>query len=139
MKPMFVRPIRRDEAKTFLDWSLANAACSAFDPAVAAYPSTLVPCAYDAGGPAGYMPLQSPYVLESFAPRPGISVGQSAVVLKEIFQFAVTKAHENGIGEIWFLATDQATADFAEHHKMFFRVPYSVYRVKLADLEPKGQ
>jgi hypothetical protein len=138
-KLIFVRPIRPSESKQFLDWSLANQEKNSFDPAVATYPSTLVPCAYDEDGPAAYMPVQHPYVLDAYAPRPGLSAIQSAVVLREIFQFAVTKAHENGVGEILFLASDQDTVDFAEKHTAFKRVPYAVYRVKIADLEPKKE
>ena len=137
-KPLFVRPIRETEARQFLDWSIANKDKSAFDPAVASYPSTLVPVAYDSDGPVAYMPIQRPFVLESLAPRPGLTDGQTASVLKEIFQFAVTKAHEQGAGEILFFATDDETVKFAERHKVFSYVPYRAYRVKISELEKQG-
>ena len=93
---------------------------------------------FDAEGPVAYMPVQRPLVLDSLAPRPGLTRGQTAGALKEIFQFAVTKAHENGVGEILFFATDEATAEFAERQQVFHRVPYAVYRVKVAELEKQG-
>src|SRR5208283_4301399 len=135
MKPVFIRAMRPNEVQQYLEWSVANREKNQFDPAVASFPSTLLTCAYDADGPLGYLPVQHPYVLDAFAPRPGIHDMQSSVVLKEIFQFAVTKAHENGVGEILFFATDKETVKFAERHD-FQRVPYPVYRVKVAELEP---
>ena len=137
MKSLFVRPIREAEAKQFLDWSIANKDKSAFDPKVATYPSTLVPCVYDADGPVAYMPIQRPFVLDSFAPRPGLTKIQTASALHEIFQFSVSKAHETGVGEVLFFATDDNTVKFAARQKIFQYVPYRVYRVKISDLEKK--
>ena len=137
MKPVFIRPMRAEETKQYLEWARANRERSEFDPAVGGFPSTLIPCVYDFDGPLGYMPVQHPYMLDAFAPRPGLSKLRSSQVLKEIVQWAVTTAHENGVGEILFFATDEDTVKFAERQQIFHEVPYKVYRVKVAELEPR--
>jgi hypothetical protein len=130
---IFVRPARSEEAVQFLDWSKRNTA-SEFDPEVARYPSTVTFCAYDGDGPLAYMPIQQPLFMESLAPRPGADKSRIAAALKELTQAAVTQAHVQGKGEIYFLGTDESTDAMAANH-VFEKLPYSVYRLKLKDLE----
>ena len=114
-------------------WAEENADKNEFDPAVALFPSSTTWCAYDKDGPLAYQTLQQPIMLESLAPRPGLTPVQVASCLKELTQNAVTFAHSRGSGEIYFLASDDSTAEFAANH-IFEKVDMSVYRVKLADL-----
>lgn len=137
MKPVFIRAMRPAEVDKFAEWSQANQEKNAFDPGIMATRSTMFTAAFDKGGPVAFMPIQQVYVLDSFAPKPGASVGQNAAALKALVQFAVTKAHENGVGEILFFATDKETVAAALNHFEFEEIPYPVYRLKIAGLEPK--
>jgi len=46
----------------------------------------------------------------------------------------VTQAHSRGAGEIYFLGTDEGTDQLATN-QIFEKLPYSVYRLKVKDLE----
>lgn len=130
---IFVRPVRSEDAAEFVEWSLNNPK-NGFDPEVVKFPSTVVLCAYDQSGTLAYMPIQSPLFLESMAIRPGLDTRTVALTMKEFTQAAVTQAHSQGKGEIYFLGTEQNTDELATN-QVFERLPYSVYRVKLKDLE----
>lgn len=130
---IFVRMARPDEAKQFLDWEMQNPS-NGFDAEVVRFPSTFTLCAYDRTGPLAYMPIQSPYMLESMAIRPGLNTKTVAATMKEFTQAVVTQAHAQGRGEIYFLGTDDATDKLAAN-QVYERLPYTVYRLKLKDLE----
>ena len=134
---VYVRPIEPGEADLFYGWSKENADKSGFDPAVPLFRSSTTWCAYDSTGPLVYQTLQQPVMLESVAPRPGLSPVQIASCLKELTQNAITQAHSRGAGEIYYLGTDADTDTFASN-KIFEPLPYRVFRVKLADLEGKN-
>jgi hypothetical protein len=133
MKPVFVRSARKDESDRFKEWALANAEKNGLDLGVLTYPSTTVLCAFDETGPLAYLPVQQPAFMESLAPRPGLTDHDRAMVFKALTQTLVTQCASSGKGEIYFLASDKDTAEFAENHK-FEKVPYAVYRLKLKDL-----
>jgi hypothetical protein len=130
---IFVRPIRPEDTKKFIDWSLETPN-NGFDPEVPKYPSTITLCAYDKDGPLAYMPVQQPFVMDSVASRPGASKGQIALALKEFTQAIVTMSHLKGVGEIYFLGTEDGTNKMAEN-QFFEELPYKVFRVKVAALE----
>ena len=130
---MFVRLARPDEAKQFIEWATANPN-NEFDPEVMRFPTTFTLAAYDKTGVLAYMPVQSPYMLESVASRPGLDKRLVASALKEFTQAVVTQAHAKGVGEIYFLGTDKDTDEFATN-QVYERLPYTVYRLKLKDLE----
>lgn len=130
---IFVRPAKPEEAQTFFDWSVTNDK-NGFDPEVATYPSTITWCAYDQKGPLAYMPMQVPLMMESLGTRPDATEYEIASALKEFTQEFVTQAHIRGAGEIYFLGTDANTDKLAKN-QIFEKLPYTVYRVRLRDLE----
>jgi hypothetical protein len=130
---VYVRPVRQEEALTYLDWAKENADKSEFDFQVALFPSSTTWCAYDKDGPLAYQTIQQPLMLESLAPRPGSSPMQISLSLKELTKTAITLAHSKGVGEIYFLGSSEDTNSFASNH-IFEEVPMKVYRLKIADL-----
>jgi len=132
MRPIFVRPAQAEEAQQFIDWAKENPV-NEFDPEVAKFPSSVTWAAYDQDGPVAFQTIQRPLVLESLAPRPGLSKTQTASVLRELTQNAVTQCHLQGAGEIYFLGSDPATDEFAQNW-IFEKVEFPVYRVRLKDL-----
>jgi len=73
-------------------------------------------------------------MMESIATRPGASKLEIAEAMKELTQQFVTQAHSRGAGEIYFLGTDEGTDQLATN-QIFEKLPYSVYRLKVKDLE----
>lgn len=136
-KPIFVRMIRPEESKMFIDWALENSSANAFDPDVPAFPSSRTWCAFDSDGPVAFQTAQQPMMLESLAPRPGSSKLQIASALRELTQNAVTQASIIGIGEIYFLGSSDDTNKFAANH-VFEEVPMKIFRLKLKDLTTCG-
>jgi hypothetical protein len=133
-KLVFVRPVRPEDTKKFVDWSLETPN-NEFDPEVAKYPSTIVLCAYDKDGALAYQPVQQAFIMDSFASRPGASKLQVATAMKEIFQGLVTQAHIKGVGEIYYLGTEPGTNHMAANQEVFEELPWKIYRAKLKNLE----
>jgi hypothetical protein len=117
----------------FFDWAKENPA-NEFDPQVALFPTSSTWCAFDKDGPLAFQTIQHPFMLESLAMRPGSTKLQAAAAMKELTQNAVTQAAGIGVGEIYFLGSDDSTDEFAKNH-IFEELPFRVFRVKLKDLE----
>lgn len=138
MRDIFVRPAKPEDAETFIQWAVANKG-NEFDPATVTYPDSFTLCAFDANGPIAFMPIQQPMVseplmLESLAVNPNASSLEIAAALKELLQACITIGFMKGTGEIYFLGSSEATNRFAEHHKVFERLDWPVYRLRMADL-----
>ena len=134
MNSIFVRPARQNEEKMVVDWAKENSEKNGFDQATLYFPTTCTLCAYDKEGPIAFLPVQAPFMMESFAPKPGISKLQAAAAFKELTQYLVSQAHLRGVGEIYFLGSDDETNEWASG-RIFEKLPYHVYRVKIKDLE----
>ena len=131
-KPIFVRPVRPDEGQMYFDW-MQETPSNEFDPQVALFPTSSTWCAFDKDGPLAFQTIQHPFMLESLAVRPGATKLQAAAAMKELTQNAVTQAAGIGVGEIYFLGSDDETNTFATNH-IFEKLPYTVYRAKIKDL-----
>jgi hypothetical protein len=130
---IFVRPIRSEDAKTFVEWC-RDTKNNLFDPEVVKYPSTTVRVAYNSEGPVVFVPVQRPLMLEALAISPKASELDVATGLKALTQDAVAQAHICGAGEIYFLCRDELTSKFAERHG-YEKINVQLYRIKLTELE----
>lgn len=130
---VFVRPAIAEDTQKFVDWSLENLN-NGFDPEVAKFPTTITFAAYDKTGVLAYQPVQQVFMLEALATRPGEDKRKIAMCMKEFTQAVVTQAHIKGVGEVYFLGTDDGTDAMATNHT-FEELPYKIYRMKVADLE----
>ena len=128
----YVRPIKENEGRLFLDWATENSH-GEFDPQVPLFPSSTTWCAYDKDGPLVFQTIQRPLMLETLAPRPGATKEQVALAMKELTQNAITTAHVLGAGEIYYLGSDDGTDALATNH-IFEELPYKVFRVKIREL-----
>lgn len=129
---VYVRPATKADSEQFMEWSRSNPD-NGFDPAVAAYPSTITWVVYDRFGPLAYMPMQCPLMMESIAYRPGASRAEIATAMKEFTQQFVTQAHIRGSGEIYFLGSEEGTDNMASN-QIFEKLPFTVYRLRIKDL-----
>jgi len=132
---VYVRPFRPGDAEAFWQWSVENFAKNNFDPGILLYPTTSIMVMFDKSGVLGYMPVQKPLMLESFAPRPGLDELGQASAMKAMTQQVVTQAYAYGAGEIYFLTKDDETAEFAKRQAYEEMENYRVFRIKLRDLE----
>lgn len=130
---VFVRPVRKTDVSQFVEWS-RDTKNNLFDPEVVNYPSTLVRVAYNCLHSIVFVPVQRPMMLEALAINPEATEMEVAAGLKELTQDAVSKAHDLGAGEIYFLCRDEVTSAFAEKHG-YEKINVPVYRIKLSDLE----
>ena len=136
MRHIFVRPSRPDEAQLYFDFAKSTPE-NLFDPAVASYPSSFTLCAYGKE-PILFAPVQQPFFMDALAFCPTSGLLDRAVAMKEVVQALVTQAHIKGIGEIYFYCKEPSTQAFAEKNG-FEKIPFPLYRMRLADLEGKNE
>lgn len=126
-----------EDAPVFLEWQKSN---PNFDGATVTKENSFTLVAFDEDGVVAFLPVQSakvdPFVLESIAFKPGSSDLVQASAMKELTQATITIGFMRGTEEILFFADKPETAAFAEKHG-FEKVPWPVYRLKLADLQRK--
>jgi hypothetical protein len=132
-RPQFVRPIRPNETQQFIEWVKDQ---PEFDSETPTYPTSTTLAGYDKEKVVAYITAQRPFVLESLAANPGATDLELASVMREFVQFLVSQSHIQGVGEIYFLESDKNTSEFASNH-IFEKLPVSVYRLKIRDLEPR--
>ena len=132
MLPVFVRPARQDEAETFIEWAKTQPEWDAF---IGLHPGTFTLAAYNKDRVIAFLPVQQPFVYETFAPNPEASDLELAVAMKEFTQFLVSQAYLKNVAEMYFLGSDNDTSEFANNH-IFEKLNMNVYRVRVSDLEP---
>jgi hypothetical protein len=121
----------------FVDWLYANREQNKFDPETFTYKSTQVLKVEDESRSVIFLPYTHGIVTESLAPRPGLSTLETARGLKCAVHEVVRRARAAGIGEVFFIATDQVTQSFAEAHG-YTPMPagFTLMRLKVADVQP---
>lgn len=134
MKHIFVRPAKPGDSERCSEWAVQNLDKNHIDPKVVEYPSTFVLAAYAEDGPVMYMPVQTPLMMESVAVDPEASEMKQAQALKELVQALVLQCHLKGIGEIYFIGSDEKTSAFAEN-QLFEKISSPVYRIRIHNLE----
>ena len=113
------------------EWCEANSQRNAFDDAVLSYPSTKVLAATNGNGRAlAYMPIQGTAMLESIGPNPEATPMEVAAGIVEMVKGAALLAHAAGYRELYFLATDDATAEGSKWLG-FEELPYRIFRKRL--------
>lgn len=127
--PVMVR-LAEPTTEPVVDWCQANSARNAFDRDVLDYPSTKVLAAHDNGTVHAYLPVQGAAMLESIGPNPDSTPLEIANGVVECVKGAALMAYANGMRELFFLASDDLTAQGAE--KLGFeKLDFTVYRKRL--------
>jgi hypothetical protein len=113
-----------------IEWCEANSARNSFDKSVLGYPATKTLAAHNNGTVYAYMPIQGTAMLESIGPNPAATPLEIANGVMEMVKAAATLAYTAGYRELYFLASDETTAQGAK--LMGFEcLPYKVYRRRL--------
>ena len=117
MKRVKVREAECRDLKEFGEWLYANRKLNHFDPNIFGYKSTRILAAEDRDGLVLFLPYQMVLMTDSLAPKPGVSKLKKGLALRECIYSLIDHARESGIGEIYFVATDKETEDFAVSQK----------------------
>src|SRR6266704_1690762 len=107
---MYVRPARPEEAELFLEWAKNQPEWDAF---IGLHPGTFTLAAYTKEKIVAFLPVQQPFVYETFAPNPEATDFELAIAMKEFTQFLVSQAHIKNVAEMYFLGSDVDTDEFA--------------------------
>lgn len=110
---------RQDDRDNFTKWAHETPK-NLFDPAVMFYPTTnTVVVEREIEGekvPMFFAPFQAVVMLESLAPKPGLSPREMAAVLAKFHEGIVNVCRQQRIREIYFICADERVAEFALHH-----------------------
>lgn len=130
--PIYVRPARSSEAELFIKWAKKQPEWDAF---IGLHPGTFTLAAFNKDKIVAFLPVQQPFMYETFAPNPEATDLELATAMKEFTQFLVSQAHLKNVAELYFLGSDMDTNNLATNH-LFEKLPFTVYRVRISDLEP---
>ena len=96
-----------DDTKELFEWSALLREKNNFDPDVLFYPRTVITRAKADEEPIVYVPVHPVLMFESLAPKPGLSLGQTAMALYRIGELTEQVARDAGFGEMYFLTNDE--------------------------------
>lgn len=133
MKPIWARPIRKEEVDQLKAWAERIKAINLWDESVLDYPTTFAITAEKSQRPILHVPVQRPLMLESLCPSPECSELDEALALREIVHTLVVKGISEGAGELWFGCKDPRVEKFAEAHG-FEKVSFPMFRLRLNTL-----
>jgi len=136
MKMIWVRFWKPEDEQKLIEW-MENGDNNYFDPECLAYPATARLMAHNDKALVA-MPVQSVLLLESLGVNPEATKHEVAVGLNMMVQSLVTIAQTKGIGEIYFLATNEKTNEFAKKHG-FESLPWPIYRLKIPHLGEQNE
>jgi hypothetical protein len=124
--------VTEEQAKQFIDWVWQSRHINCFDPDIVGYPRTIMLRAEDNDGPLLYLPVQPVLMLESLAPKPGISERKEALSLWKLGQLLEDISRKTGIQEQFFLCKDDRVADICKAHGFTELEGYRILRKKIA-------
>lgn len=113
--PAKVEKLKTDDLPEMADWMGKLSHRNNIDTDIFNYPATEILKASNGKGIL-YMPFQKTYMLESLAFNPESTNAEKAIALREMFSVIAWEARNKGIGEIYFLCSDEETKTFVKHH-----------------------
>ncbi len=122
----------KEDAATFVDWVWKAREINAFDPSILTYPRTVMLTADDSEGPVLFLPVQPVLMLESLAPRPGLSPRKEALALWKLGECLEQVSRDTGIQEQYFLCKDPRVTEICSKHGWEILEGYSILRKKIA-------
>lgn len=118
-----------------VQWAI-NGDRNAFDPTILTYPSLgVLKLGTRTGKTVMYLPAQTVIMLESLAINPEATDREIAVGLLTAFNALLVQAQGKGIGEVYFLGSNELTNKFAERHGME-KLDFPIFRMKTQFQEP---
>lgn len=121
-----ISPVTEDMLKWAVEGQKNN---NYFDPNVLRYGATFTLVARSKSKDVLYIPIQTVFMLESLAINPDATKHEVAVALREVLVSLGLLAQRSGIGEIYFLGTNDDTNAFALKHGLE-ELPWRAFRMK---------
>lgn len=106
---------RKEDRDLFTKW-IHETPNNLWDPKVMFYPTTNVVMVENQGDPVFFAPFQAVIMLESLAPKPGLSPRMTAAALSKFIEGIVNICRQQRIREVYFICADDNLADFALGH-----------------------
>jgi hypothetical protein len=135
MHTLQARQAKVTEFPQLVEWMHANRGANRYDPDIFTYRSVRTLAVDQDDEPILYLPYMLTITTESLAPKPGASKREIAIGLREAIHQVVRIAKKSGIDEIYFMASDQETVDFAKKHG-YEELPFRPMRLKTKNLTP---
>jgi hypothetical protein len=129
LKQVYVRFANQADAPQFSEWVTAAREINLFDPAVMDYPTTRTLVAHN-GEPLLYMPVQQVLMMESLAPKPGLTPIEEGLALREITKAVALLGSQASIRESYFLCKDERVVKFGAAHG-YELLPWKTMRMRL--------
>lgn len=123
-----IRKLNRTDILEVADCAATLKDKSGLDPDVFTYPATAILVAED-GKDKVYQPVQTCFVLETLGYHEGISDQSLALAMKQFTSILMWEMSEKGIGETYFLGTNEETNTFALNNG-YEEVTYKVFRLR---------
>ena len=123
----------KKDQDTFADWVWQARAINKFEPDVLSYPRTVMLTADDESGPVLYLPVQPVLMLESLAPKPGVSPRKEALALWRMGEMLEQVSRDTGMREQYFICKDDRVADICADHGFEELKGYRLLRKKIKD------
>lgn len=126
-----IQNVSPEHAKQFIQWVWEARTINCFDPDVLSYPRSCLLHAEDADGPTLFLPIHPVLMLESLAPRPGISERKEALSLWKIGEQLEEISKMTGIQEQYFLCKDDRVAEICKRHGFTELEGYRILKKKV--------
>lgn len=123
---------RAEDRDLFTKWAFGTPN-NLFDPKVMFYPTTNTVLVENGNEPIFFAPFQAVIMLESLAPKPGLTVREMAAALATFHEGIVNICKQQRIREIYFICSDDAVAEFTLNH------PITVAGEKIRYTEINGE
>jgi hypothetical protein len=120
-----------------LDWAVAGDD-NYFDPEVLSYPTTRTLLLHTDTKNILYMPVQRVMMLESLAINPKAEKHEVAASIRTAITSLILSAQNDGIGELYFLGTNEKTNEFARRHNLE-EMKWKVFRKKVFPLRQTNE
>jgi hypothetical protein len=133
MKRIRVNDARAANVREFNEWMYRNRDKNHFDPEMFTYPSMHILAAEDNDGLVLFLPFHAVIMSDSLAPKPGASRLKISLALRECVYRLLEEAKRYGAGEIYFVAQDEETKQFAKSQG-YEEMQGTVMRLKAKDV-----
>lgn len=115
MRDILPRPARPSDISTIDEWIRATPQ-NLFDADLLQYSRNVAFMCAANGDPILYMPVQSVFMLESLAVKPGATPLEIAKSIGVLIQTIIYKAEEKEFNEIYFLCRNETVNAYASRH-----------------------
>ena len=125
----------KEDWENFISWVWEARKINNFDPDVVSYPRSVMLTAdketENTSEPILYLPIQPVLMLESLAPKPGITPREEALALWRLGELLEQITKDTGLQEHYFICKDDRMADYCSKHGFTEMKGYRLLKKKI--------